>query len=137
MLETTHNSIQQAMEQIRHGTQPAIKEGIRDAMQELDQTIREGTTRVDQAIAQLDLRMLHARRLNISHAWKTFIAGAVGSVAVIAVAIYASFQAHADIKRSDWIRQINTAIDAGQLSTCPEGGLCAKVDNKWTRLHGK
>uniref|UniRef100_UPI00066FE7DC hypothetical protein n=1 Tax=Frateuria defendens TaxID=2219559 RepID=UPI00066FE7DC len=69
------------------------------------------------------------------HAWKAFIASAIGSLAVIGVAVYMSFSAHREIARADWVSRINAAIASGKLAPCPEGGLCARVDNrKWARL---
>lgn len=136
-LETTGSLVQQALAQLRDGADQAITEGVRDAMQELDQAMRDGANRVEQATTQLDQRMQHMRRINTSHAWKAFVASAVGSLAVMAVAVYVARQAHTEVKRADWIQQINAVIDAGQLAPCPEGGLCVKVGSKWVRLHGK
>jgi hypothetical protein len=100
-------------------------------MQDLDRTMRDGISQMDQAIAQLDRSMLHMRRFNTAHAWKTFTASTLGSLAVIAVAIYAAWQSHTEIKRSEWVQQINAAVEAGYLATCPEGGLCVQVNNQW------
>lgn len=136
-LETTNKLVQQALEQIRLGARQAVVEGARDVMRELDQTVRDGASRLDQAVSQLNQHMQHVRRLNASHAWKTFIASALGSLAVIVVAVYTSWQAHADIKRSEWVQQINQAVEAGHLTTCPEGGLCVQAGNKWVRAGGK
>jgi xanthine/CO dehydrogenase XdhC/CoxF family maturation factor len=136
-LETSHKSVQQALAEIRQGTGQAIAEGVRDAMQDIDRMMQEGTQQFEQALAKLQLRLQSVRRLNTAQAWKTFTASAVGSLAIIAVAIYASFQAHADIKRSEWVQQINAVVEAGHLAPCPEGGLCVQVNNKWVRLNGK
>jgi len=136
-LEITNKLVQQALEQIRLAAREAITEGVRDAVHELDQTVCNGAERIDQAVSQLNQRMQHVRRLNASHAWKTFIASALGSLAVIAVAVYTSWQAHADMKRSEWVQQINAAVESGHLTTCPEGGLCVQVGNKWVRVGGK
>lgn len=81
--------------------------------------------------------MQHVGRMNASHAWKTFIASALGSLAVFAVAVYASWHARADIKRSGWVQQIDAAVESGHLTTCPEGGLCVQAGNKWVRVGGK
>ena len=136
-LDTMHKLVQQGVEQFRQGAQQAIAEGVRDAMQDIDQTLREGTSRLDRAVSQLDQRMQHVRRFNVSHAWKSFVASALGSLAVIAVAVYVAWQAHADVKRSEWVQQINAAVEAGQLTSCPEGGLCVQVNGKWVRLRSK
>ncbi|HUB91244.1 MAG TPA: hypothetical protein VMA74_16080 [Dyella sp.] len=136
-LETTNKLVQQALEQFRLGAREAIKEGVRDAAHELDQTVRDGANRLDQTVSQLNQHMQHVRRLNASHAWKTFIASALGSLAVVAVAVYTGWQAHADMKRSEWVQQINAAVESGHLTTCPEGGLCVQVGNKWVRVGGK
>lgn len=136
-LETSHRSTQQAMAEIRQGAQLAIAEGVRDAMQDLDRTMRENTQQFERALAQLELRLHAVRRLNTAHAWKTFLASALGSLVVIAVAIYVAWESHAEIKRSEWVQQINTAVEAGRLTTCPEGGVCVLVGNKWVRLNSK
>lgn len=136
-LEAANRSAQQALEQFRQGAQQAIAEGVRDAAQELDQTLRNCTGRIEQATEHLDLRLQHMGRVNTVYAWKTFIASAAGSLAVIAIALYVAWQAHTDIKRSDWVQQINAAVEAGHLANCPEGGLCVQVDNKWVRVHSK
>ncbi|GGA22170.1 hypothetical protein [Dyella nitratireducens] len=136
-LETINNLVQQALEQFRQGARQAIEEGVRDAMGELDQAIQEGASRMDRAVSQLDQRTQHIGRFNVLHAWKTFVASALCSLAVITVAIYAGWQAHTDIKRSEWVQQINAAVEAGHLTICPEGGLCVQVNSKWVRLSGK
>lgn len=136
-LETSHRSAQQALAEIRQGAQLAVAEGVRGAMQDLDRTMRENTQQFGQALAQLELRLHAVRRLNTAHAWKTFMASAFGSLTVIAVAIYVAWQSHADLKRSEWVQQINAAVEAGRLSTCAEGGVCVLVGNKWVRLNSK
>ena len=136
-LETTNKLVQQALEQFRLGAKEAIAEGVREAIRELDQTVRDGAGRLDQTVLQLNQHMQKVGCLNTSHAWKTFIASALGSLAVVAVAVYASWHAHADIKRSEWVQQINAAVEAGHLTTCPEGGLCVQAGNKWVRVGGK
>ena len=136
-LGATGSLVQQALEQLRVGAGQAITEGVRDAMQELDQAMRDGAHRIEQATLQLDLRMQHMRRVTTSHAWKTFVASAIGSLAIMAVAVYVARQAHTELKRAEWVQQINAAAEAGRLAPCPEGGLCVKVGSKWVRLHGK
>ena len=136
-LETTNKLVQQALEQFRLGAKDAIAEGVRGAVRKLDQTVRDGADRLDQAVSQLNQHMQHVGRMNASHAWKTFIASALGSLAVFAVAVYASWHARADIKRSGWVQQIDAAVESGHLTTCPEGGLCVQAGNKWVRVGGK
>ena len=84
-LDTMHKLVQQGIEQFRLGARQAIAEGVRGAMQDIDQTLHEGATRIDRAVSQLDLRMQHVGRFNVSHAWKSLVASALGSLAVIAV----------------------------------------------------
>ena len=136
-LDTNHKLIQQALEQLRQGARQAITEGVREAMQDIDQAMHDGSSRIDRAVSQLDLRMQQIGRFNVSLAWKSFVACVIGSLAAIAAAIYAGWQAHADIKRSEWVQQINAAVEAGQLTTCPEGDLCVRVNGKWVRLRDK
>jgi hypothetical protein len=130
-LDTANALTREALEQFRQGAKLAVETGIRDAVDELDHTVRIGTSRVDHATAQLNQRMQQMGRFHTEHAWKTFVASALGSLAVISAALFASWHAHADIKRSEWVQDINMAIDSGRLATCPEGGLCALIGNKW------
>lgn len=136
-LEATHRLVQKTLDELRQCARQAVAEGVHDAAQELDQTMRDGAKGIERTISQLDQRAQHMGSLYASHAWKTFVASAVGSLAIIAVAVYVTWQAHVDLKRSEWIKQINAAVDAGQLAPCPEGGLCVKVGNKWVRLQYK
>lgn len=52
-LKANSSLTRQVLEQIRQGSESAIAEGFRDAMRELDHTMREGTHRMEHAIAQL------------------------------------------------------------------------------------
>ena len=136
-LETANALTREALEQFRLGAKLAVETGIRDAVDELDQTVRSNTSRIDHATAQLNQRMQQMGRFHTGHAWKTFVASALASLAVISAAVFASWHAHADIERSEWALDIYAAIESGRLAACPEGGLCALVGNKWVRLSTK
>jgi hypothetical protein len=56
-LDTANALTREALEQFRQGAKLAVETGIRDAVDELDHTVRIGTSRVDHATAQLNQRM--------------------------------------------------------------------------------
>lgn len=136
-LQTSDALVRQSLEQFHQGARQAIEEGARDAIDGLDQTLRGGAHRIDHTLSQLDQRARQMGRVNVLHAWKTFVATASASLAVAAVAIYLSVHAHGEIKRAEWVHDINAAIESGRLTACPEGGLCVQVNNKWVRLNNK
>jgi hypothetical protein len=72
--------------------------------------------------------------MHTANAWKAFIAAALGSLAVIAVAVYVVWHAHQDLQQVLWVEQINTAEAAGKLAPCPDGGICVLINKKWVRL---
>ena len=97
-------------------------------------TMQDGTQQIRRAIHGLEERTRGLGQALSAHAWKTFVASAVASLAVIGVAVYMVVQAHRVNVRAEWIDQVNAAIADGKLARCAEGGVCARAGNKWVRL---
>lgn len=125
----------QALEQFRHAGAELLGEALREPVRQAGLALQDSSARAEVAAAQLEARLRTAGRLNAVNAWRTFLASALASVAIIGVAVYAALQAHQDLTRSDWIGQINAAVAAGTLAPCPSGvGICALVDKRWATL---
>lgn len=39
-----------------------------------------------------------------------------------------------EVKRAEWISNINGALSTGKLTACPDGGICANINQKLIRL---
>jgi roadblock/LC7 domain-containing protein len=124
----------EALEQFRRTASSAATEGLRYPLEETSKTLNNGAARIESAMASLDVHMKTQRKMFAAYAWKTFIASAAASLAVIGVAVYMAARAHQDITRTEWIGAINAAIANGKLAACPEGGVCAYVGKKPVRL---
>lgn len=125
----------QSLEDFRRTAAATLAEGIRPPLDEAGRTLQASLHKVLAASNALEQRLRALDRLHTAHAWKAFLASAIGSLAVIGVAVYMSLGTHREIARADWVSQINAAIAGGKLAPCPEGGLCARLDNKrWARL---
>ncbi len=125
----------QALEQFRHAAATLLAEALRDPVRQADLALRGSIGRSETAAAQLETRLRTVGRLNAVNAWRSFVASAVASIAIIGVAVYAAQQAHQDLIRSDWAGQINAAVAAGTLAPCANGaGICAFTNNRWVTL---
>jgi ABC-type multidrug transport system fused ATPase/permease subunit len=124
----------EALEQFRRTASSAATEGLRYPLEEASKTLNNGAARIESAMESLDAHMKAQRRMFAAYAWKTFIASALASLAVIGVGAYMTAQAHQDITRAGWIGAVNAAIANGKLVACPEGGLCAYSGKKLQRL---
>lgn len=123
-----------AIEHIRHAAATAVATGLRQPLEDAGRTMQDGTQQIQRAIRELEERSRRLGKALSAHAWKTFMASAVASLAVIGVAITVGVQAHRESVRAEWIGQINTAIANGKLARCADGGLCAHAGGKWVRL---
>lgn len=123
-----------AIEQFRQAAAGAVAEGMRRPMEEAGRTMRSGTQDIQKATSELEVRVRAVGKTLTAHAWKTFVASALASLAVVGVAVYMGMRTHQDIARAEWIGLINTAIANDKLAQCPDGGLCARMGKKWVRI---
>jgi F0F1-type ATP synthase membrane subunit b/b' len=122
------------IEQIRHDAASTVASGLHQPLEDAGRAMQDGTQQLQQAIRELEERTRRLGKALSAHAWKTFVACAVASLAVIGVAVYVGLQAHRESVRAEWIGQINTAIANGELARCADGGVCARTGSKWVRL---
>jgi hypothetical protein len=123
-----------AIEQFRLAAAEAVGEGLRRPLEDAGRTMRSGTQTIQAATNELEARVRTLGKTLTAHAWKTFVASALASVAVIGVAVYMGLRAHRDIARADWVGLINTAVANGKLAPCANGGLCARMGKQWVRI---
>lgn len=123
-----------AIEQFRQAAAGAVADGMRWPMEEAGRTMQTGTQNIHAATAELEIRVRNVGKTLATSAWKTFVASAVASVAMLGVAVYMGINTHRDIARAEWLGLINAAIANGNLAPCHEGGLCARAGRKWVRI---
>lgn len=123
-----------ALEQFRQVAAGAVADGLRVPIDEAEHTMQCGIRNIHVATNELDARVRLVGKLLTVNAWKAFVASALASAAVIAVAVYLSMSAHRDLARSEWTGLINAAIANGKLAPCQDGGLCARDGKKWVRI---
>jgi hypothetical protein len=123
-----------AIEQIRHAAASTVASGLHQPLEDAGRAMQDGTQQLQRAIRELEERTRRLGKALSAQAWKTFVASAAASLAVIGVAVYVGLQAHRESVRAEWIGQINTAIANGELARCADGGVCARTGSKWVRL---
>mgnify|MGYP001050392351 FL=1 len=123
-----------AIDHIRQAAASAVAGGLHQPLEGARYTMQDGTQQLQRALHELEERTCRLGKALSAHAWKTFVASAVASLAVIGVAIYMGVQAHRENVRAEWVDQINAAIANGRLARCADGGLCARAGSKWVRL---
>lgn len=123
-----------AIEQFRQAAAGAVADGMRRPMEDAGRTMQSGTQNIQAATSALENRVRTVGKALTASAWKAFVASALASVAVIAVAVYMGVRTHQDMARAEWIGLINTAIANGKLAPCHDGGLCAHIGKKWVRI---
>lgn len=123
-----------AIEQFRLAAAGAVADGMRGPMQDAGRTMQHGTQNIQTATNELEKRIRSAGKALTATAWKAFVASALASIAVIAVAAYMGVRTHRDIVRAEWVGSINSAIASGKLAPCHDEGLCAHIGKKWVRI---
>lgn len=131
---TVESATTQAMLNVKTATQAALTEGLAGPVRNLEETLRHSAHTLDAASQRLSERIEAMRHMHAASAWKAFLASAIGSLLVIGASVYAVMQAREETARARWISEINAAIDKGNLSACQDGGVCARLGNKWVRL---
>ena len=131
---SAENAGKQAIERLQQTAAGAIVAGVGAATNDVEKRLIACAGNVEYSTYQLDQRIHTLSMLHTANAWKAFIAAAVGSLAVIAVAIYVTWHAHQDLQQVQWVEQINAAEAAGKLAPCPDSGICVFVNKKWVRL---
>lgn len=123
-----------AIEQFRLAAADAVGEGLRRPLEDAGRTMRSGTQTIQAATNELEVRVRALGKTLTAHAWKTFVASALASVAVIGVAVCMGLRSHQEIARGEWVGLINAAVADGRLAPCADGGLCAHVGKQWVRI---
>ena len=131
---TSERITAKALDSFRDVAGDVLLQGIREPLRDCDKTLQSSAHKIESATNQLEQKMNQMHNMHAANAWKAFIASAVGSLAIIGVAVYMFMSAKQEIKRTDWISSINSAVANGKLAACTDGGICAIVDKKQIRL---
>lgn len=123
-----------ALDQFRRATAVVVADGMRHPLEDAGRTMQVGTHAIESATHELTARVRMAGRALTVLAWKTFVASAVASLAVIGVALYMGWRTHQDLARTEWVGMINAAIANGKLAPCADEGLCVRSGNTWVRI---
>ncbi len=123
-----------ALDLFRQTASSAIREGMRDATERHDQALAASAQKVADAASQLEARIVGAGRAQWATAWKAFLALVLASVAIVAVATYMVWQSQQTLAALKWQQELADAQSTGKLAPCPEGGLCAMINKRWTRI---
>jgi len=132
--QVTQQVSSRAVEEFRQAAGATLSQGLRAPLAQAEKELESAVLDVRNAAADLQRRISVAGNLHTATAWKAFVACAIGSLAVMGAAVYATMQARTEVVNAKWAGQINAAIANGNLAPCGDG-ICARVDGKrWVRL---
>lgn len=123
-----------ALDQFRQAAAAAVADGMRLPLEDAGRTMQHGTHAIESATHELAVRVRTVGRALTALAWKSFVASAMASLAVIGVALYIGWRTHQDLARAEWVGMINAAIANGKLAPCAGEGLCVRSGSKWVRI---
>ncbi|RDS80009.1 hypothetical protein [Dyella psychrodurans] len=132
---TAESAGKQAVERLQQTAAGAIVAGAGVATGDIERRLIACAGKVEISTNALEQRIHALSMMHTANAWKAFVAATLGSVAVIAMAVYVVWHAHQNLQQVQWVEQINAAEAAGKLEPCSEGGICVYVNKKWVRLN--
>lgn len=124
----------QALQQFSNAAGHVVADAIHAPIANCEKRLQSSADNLHSATAKLEKQLESLRALHVGTAWKAFIASAIASLAVMVVAGYMVLTAVREVKRAEWVSNINTAVANGKLMACPGGGICAQIDKKLVRL---
>ncbi|CAM5260427.1 hypothetical protein [Rhodanobacter lindaniclasticus] len=123
-----------ALDQFRQAAAAVVTDGMRHPLEDAGRTMQVGTHAIESATGELAARVRTVGKTLTTLAWKTFVASAIASLAVIGVALYLGWRTQQDLARAEWVGMINAAIANGKLAPCAGEGLCVRSGNTWVRI---
>jgi hypothetical protein len=124
----------QALQDFREVAAMQLGEGLRVPVEYANQAIQTSMRSLHEAMSALEQQQREANKAHKRDAWKVFIASTVASVVMLGGSVYAMASARRESASAHWISGISTAIEAGRLAPCADGGICVYANRQWMRL---
>jgi hypothetical protein len=103
-------------------------------MQEFDREAQRIANYLNAAASTLQTNHLSLGKLMNAVLWKVLAIIGLATILACGAIWFVYAGAEQKIKRTEWISEINAAMDKGKLIACPDQGICAVVDKKSVRL---
>ena len=134
VLDSSSNRLD-VCERIRQEAAEAVRSG-------LDQSVGKFTERLEttgrwllETVREVEGRQQKSAKDLKKLVWASVAVFALTGLLCFGTVIYLIQSAKTEMKRVEWIADINKAVENGKLSRCGEdGGICAKVKGKPVRL---
>jgi hypothetical protein len=119
---------------LQHMSTATMSKAFEKPMKEFDREAQRISQYLNEAAKTLQTNHLALGKLMNGVLWKVLAIIGLATILAIGAIWYVYAGAEQKIKRTEWISEINTAIDKGKLTACPDQGICAIVDKKLIRL---
>lgn len=123
---------QEAMQAISHGSQAAVSEGARQALEEFNGTLEQTTERAKWAADALGEQRRVLALAQRSLVWNGLIALTIGSLLAAGGSAYVAWTSMREVRQAEFGTAILRATRSGTLTACGEA-LCVKVGQKARR----
>lgn len=115
-VETVSGAVNKPLEKFGHDVEQ-LRRGLIDIVNKAEKQQRE-----------------MMKRTKISQ-WASIAVLILSALLCVYAVIMTTKHQSVELKRAEWIGQVNEAVDKGTLGICPNGkGICAKIKGKWQRI---
>ena len=134
-MEEAGYSLDTTARNIQTFTAETVAEAVGKPLDKFEQRADEISHRFSTLAAQADRQQREAEKRLKMLQWTACAALAAAAAISIGSAIWAMQTARQTIARSEWVGDINKAVDKGSLTRCSDGnGICANIKGKAVRL---
>lgn len=128
------NKMMDVESRIKSTTSETIEQAIERPTKNFKNQIQTITNDVKTTFGELQQQQRDTGKWLNALLWKVLTIIGLATVLAIGAIWFVYAGAEQKIKRTEWIGEINSAIDKGKLAACPDQGVCAVVDKKLIRL---
>lgn len=135
ILDSSSNRLDGSAERIRQEAAEAVRSGLEQSVGKFTERLETMGRWLLETVREVEGRQQKSAKDLKKLVWASVAVFALTGLLCFGTVIYLIQSAKTEMKRVEWIADINKAVENGKLSRCGEdGGICAKVKGKSVRL---
>ena len=135
MLFRSFNRLDDSAERIRQEAAEAVRSGLEQSVGKFTERLETTGRWLLETVRDVEVRQRKSAKDLKKLVWMSVAVFVLTGLSCFGTVIYLIQSARTEIKRVEWIADINKAVENGKLIQCgTEEGICAKVGKKTIRL---
>ena len=135
VLDSSSNRLDGSAERIRQEAAEAVRSGLEQSVGKFTERLETTGRWLLETVREVEGRQQKSAKDLKKLVWASVAVFALTGLLCFGTVIYLIQSGRTEMKRVEWIADINKAVENGKLSRCGEdGGICAKVKGKPVRL---